>query len=120
MIPTRRDPIADLAETVGQALLEFAERLRAEAPPQATAAPAAAADAAPDRAKLGAKQVRIVEVLAEAGEAGLKTAEVAEKADITVTNAPRALKALVVRGLVTASDTSPVVWRVTDEAKTDG
>ena len=109
VIPPRRDPVADLAEAVGKALLEFAERLRAE--PEPTVAPAPAEPGAPNRAKLGATQAKILEALAAASPGGLTASEVAEKVGASSTNAPRALKALQGRGLVTDSEDTPTIWR---------
>lgn len=113
----RSDPVADLAESVGKALLEFAERLRAV--PESTAAPGGdtaspdADPAAPDTAKLGATQARIVALLQDAGDTGMTSTEVAAAAGIPSSNAPRTLKKLAERNLVSGSSERPVVWRAT-------
>lgn len=112
----RSDPVADLAESVGKALLEFAERLRAV--PDSTAplvSDTTSSDneaTGPDTSKLGATQARIVAVLEGAGEAGLTSGQVAEAVGIPASNAPRTLKKLVERKLVVGSGDRPVVWRI--------
>ena len=92
----------------------FAERLRAAEEP--TVAAPAGRDATRARARLGGTQAALLEALVAAGEVGLTTAEVAGKVGMAPTNAPRALKALVERGLLTASKDVPTIWRaVADE-----
>lgn len=113
MTTPRRDPFADLAETVGKALLEFAEHLRAE--PEPTAEPAVAEPGTPNRSKLGATQARILEVLTAAGAAGLTAGQVADQASILPPNAHKSLKALRDRGLATVSDETPALWRAEPE-----
>lgn len=112
----RSNPLADLAETVGAALLVFAERVRSQgmAPsPASEAPPAAAHDAgvSPDRERLGVTQQRILAALDGSGSEGLTTAQVADQVGIKTTNAPRALKALRERGLIVGGDEKPAVWR---------
>lgn len=116
-MPPRTDPVADLAETVGRALLEFAERLRTE--PEPTAAPTADGPAAPNTAKLGGTQGRILDALREAPN-GLSSGDVAIAVGISATNAPRTLKALKARGLVEDGDERPSIWRLTEQTDTAG
>lgn len=111
MIPSQSDPVADIAETVGRALLEFAERLRAE--PELRAAAPVDEPAAPNTAKLGGTQGRILDALETAPD-GLTSGGVAAAVGIAATNAPRALKALKARGLVDDGDERPSVWRLAD------
>lgn len=118
MMSTRPDPLADLAEAVGSALLAFADSLRsapepAAAPPSAepdTAAGGQSESAGPDRSKLGGKQLEILAALTEAGDAGLTSAQVAERTNVGPSNAPRALNKLLDRGLVTKSADAPALW----------
>lgn len=119
MTTPRSDPVADLAESVGKALLEFAERLRAA--PDSTACPVgdttSSGDegAGPDTSKLGTTQARIVAVLEQAGETGMKSGQVAEAVGIPSSNAPRTLKKLAERKLVVGSEERPVIWRAAAE-----
>ena len=119
MMTPRDDPVADLAESVGNALLVFAERLRAA--PEPTAAPDPTVGAShnsapePDRSRLGRTQAHVLSVVEGAGSDGLTAAEVSDKAGTAATNTPRILRALEERRLVTASDTRPTVWRVRAE-----
>lgn len=116
MMTPRDDPVADLAESVGNALLVFAERLRAAPEPTADPDPDVAASqespSQPDRSRLGGTQARVLSVVEAAGSDGLTAAEVSDKAGTAATNTPRILRALQERRLVTASDTRPTVWRV--------
>lgn len=108
----RTDPVADHAESVGRALLEFAEQLRAQPGSAAMDAPVAPKTVGPDRSKLGGTQQRVLAALEGAGEVGLTAAQVAEQVDIKPTNAPRTLKALRDRGLAAAvTGGPPTVWR---------
>jgi predicted ArsR family transcriptional regulator len=75
-----------------------------------TPAAAPGADVAPDRARLGVTQQRILEALDGASDDGLTTAQVADQVGIKATNAPRALKALRERGLIRGGDEKPAVW----------
>lgn len=116
MTTPRSDPVADLAESVGKALLVFAKRLRATpdstAPGQVdTASPAVPADAAPDTSRLGRTQERILGVLEEAGEDGLTSAEVAAAAGMPASNASRTLKKMEERKLIAGSSDRPATWR---------
>lgn len=99
--------VAGLAEDVGKALLLFADRLRAEE--ETTPTPAASSEQR-STSRLGGGQLRLVDALRGAGEQGLTTREVAEKADMHPNNAPRALKGLVERGFVRGPEGTPAVW----------
>ena len=107
-VTSRPHAVADLAEDVGNALLRFANQLRAELE---TTAADDSQERSPDVSGVGKGQRRILEAIREAGSNGLTTGEVAEKAEIAKTNAPRALKALRERGLITGGDETPAVWR---------
>lgn len=111
----RSDPVADLAESVGKALLQFAERLRAApdstAPPVGDTASSDDQRSGPDTSKLGATQARVVAALEVAGEAGMTSGQVAEAVGIPSSNAPRTLKKLEERKLVECSGERPVIWR---------
>ena len=119
MTPPRSDPVADLAESVGKALLEFAERLRANpdstAPGPGDTPTAEAQSREPDTSKLGATQARIVAVLEAAGEEGMTSGQVADAVGIETSNAPRTLRKLEERNLIVGSGERPVVWRVRAE-----
>lgn len=107
MTPRER-AVAGLAEDVGKALLLFAERLRAAPEPSADSAPVSAL---PDTSRLGGTQLRLFEAVRAAGEAGLSTKEAADRAGMSPTNAPRALRALRDRGLISSGEGSPAIWR---------
>lgn len=116
-----RESLAELAETVGNALLVFAGHLRDD--PETTAAPGPelATESGEvkgprvDRSRLGAQQLRVLEVLKEAGSAGLVAAEVADKTRIRATNVHRTLAQLAKRGLAASSEDSPKVWRISPD-----
>ena len=106
----REHAVAGLAEDVGKALLLFAERLRVAEEP---AADVDAAAAMPDTSRLGGTQLRLFDAIRASGDAGLSTKEAADRAGMSPTNAPRALRSLRDRGLITAGDGTPAVWRST-------
>lgn len=97
---------------VGQALLRFAERLRAA--PEATggrarrSAPRQGEDA---EARLGTSQRKVLAAVRGAGEHEMTSHEAAKKTGLQNTNAPRILQSLADRGLLTATGESPVIWR---------
>lgn len=100
---------------MGKALLAFAERLRAAPestdPPAADTASPGERSASPDTSKLGATQARIVAVLEDAGEDGMTSSQVAAAVGIPSSNAPRTLRKLEERKLVSGSGDRPVIWR---------
>lgn len=115
MTTPRSDPVADLSESVGKALLVFAERLRASpdsiAPGPLDMPSQDEPTEAPDTSKLGGTQARVLDVLEDAGEAGMTSAEVATAAGMPPSNASRTLKKLEERKLVVGSGDRPAVWR---------
>jgi hypothetical protein len=106
------DAVSGLAEDVGKALLLFAERLRAEH--EATAGASGVSHATRPKAGLGRTQQQVLDALAENPE-GLTSAQVAGQVGKQPTNTPRMLKALAERGLVSASEGTPTVWRAATE-----
>lgn len=116
MTTSRSDPLADLAENVGKALLEFAERLRATpdstAPPEPDTATLSEPGSTPDTSKLGSIQTRILEVLQHAGSDGMTSTQIARAVEIPTSNAPRTLKQLEVRNLIVGSNERPAIWRL--------
>ncbi|WP_432807595.1 helix-turn-helix domain-containing protein [Nocardioides kribbensis] len=108
----RGSAIAGLAEDVGKALLLFAERLRAE---EETTAVEPSPSAGPATSRVGGTQLALLEVLRAAGPAGLTTKDAAERVGMQPTNAPRALKTLRERGLVSGGEGHPAVWRAVPE-----
>lgn len=106
------DAWAGLAEDVGNALLLFAERLRATPEPTAGArSPRGAPRARGAVDGLGASQQKVLESVRRAGAEGVTSHEVAKVTGLENSNTPRILKALSERGLVSASDTRPIIWR---------
>ncbi len=123
-------PIANLADGLSRVFATFADELRAhqsahpDPAPSPASAPTPSASAsdtveakAPkrDESRLGAAQVRVLDVLKEAGAEGLTSAQVADQTGLAATNTPRALKKLQERGLVTSTDEKPAIWRLVEE-----
>jgi hypothetical protein len=116
-VTSRDDAWAGLAEDVGKALLLFAERLRAVPEPTAgSRAASGATRARPADEGIGASQLKVLEAVRASGADGVTSHEVAKATGLANSNTPRILKALAERGLVTASDTRPVVWKSSDHA----
>ena len=105
----REHAVAGLAEDVGKALLLFAKRLRAVEEP---AADQGASAALPHTSRVGGTQLRLLDAVRAAGQAGLSTKEAADQAGMSPTNAPRALRSLRDRGLITGGDETPAIWRI--------
>lgn len=99
-------PVADLAETVGNALLRFAEQVRSGVEPTAATAPAA-----PAQVGLGAAQARVLKAVRDAGEQGMTARAAADGSGVARSNTPRILAALTQRGFTTLIAEGPRVWR---------
>ena len=112
------DAVDELAESLGKVLRLVADQLRSGTEPTAEAAPGPgpgsgeASDPEPDRARLGARQGRMLEVLAKAGAQGLTAAQVAREVSVNVSNVHRALGKLEERRLVVGTGESPKLWRI--------
>lgn len=104
---TDSDPLAELAEAIGQALLRFAEQVRSPAQPTAPAPPAGAAA----RHALGGSQARVLAALTAAGESGMTAKEAADATDLKPTNTHSILNALVQKDLARVVGERPKVWQ---------
>lgn len=121
--------LAALAEDVGQALIRYAERLRATTSPTqdeaelrplrttdspTTSVPSASAAEAEHvdvrLRRLGVSQKKTLEAVRAAGRAGVTANQVAVATGLTSTNTPRMLKTLAERGLVRSRGSNPMVW----------
>lgn len=112
---TRDDALTELADTVGQALLRFAEQWRTPPPALVTGTPAVPQSAEPG---LGAAQQRVLDALVAAGGDGMTSHEVAKATGLQNSNTPRILKTLQGRGLARSSGEKPAVWAAYAEPPT--
>jgi alkylated DNA nucleotide flippase Atl1 len=105
---TTSEPIADFFEDMGKACLRFADGLRPMDSRLSLDGQASLADL-----ELGTRQQQIVEVLGDAGEAGMRAAEIAKAISGEQANTHTSITGLATRGVVEkiASDDGPR-WRL--------
>lgn len=107
-----RNDLADLAETIGNALIEFARRTRAEAEVASEYDLALPAQLEEVRENLGPRQRAIFDLPGVAVNEGMKTSEIAERIDYSAPNTNQTLANMERQGLVEqVPGSAPRRWR---------
>lgn len=100
--------LGELLETVGHALVRYADQVRAGEEKAITAI----ADSL-DEVSLGSRQREVVDILRGAGEGGSKTSEVSDAINYDQANTHMTLRALQARGIVEeVPGVRPTRWRL--------